>query len=95
MSPELVDEAILAHCKPQFLKVAKIIYYVANGLERSSEEAVYFMSDRIKALVAAERLEAAGNLDWWTYSEVRLAEKNAAEAAVEASRRHETTDQAT
>ncbi|HKO71864.1 MAG TPA: DUF3658 domain-containing protein [Bradyrhizobium sp.] len=95
MSPELVDEAILAHCKPQFLKVAKIIYYVANKLERSSEEAVYFISDRIKALVAAERLEAAGNLDWWTYSEVRLPNKKSSGAVAAARRRNETTDQGT
>jgi hypothetical protein len=81
MSPELVDEAILAHCKPQFRKVAKVIYYVA--------------ADRIKALVEAERLEGAGNLDRWGSSEVRLPEKNASVAVAEASRRHAATDQET
>jgi hypothetical protein len=95
MSPELVDEAILAHCRPGFLKVARIIYDTAKALERSSEEAVYFIADRIKALVEAERLEGAGNLDWWTYSEVRIPKKKASKAAATARARHESTDQGT
>ncbi len=33
---------------------------------------VGFIADRIKALVKAERLESAGNLDRWRYSEIRL-----------------------
>ena len=95
MSPELVDEVILAHCVPQFSKVARVIYDTAKALERSSEEAVYFIADRIKALVAAERLEGAGNLDWWTYGEVRLPKKKGAVAAAAASRARETTNQGT
>jgi hypothetical protein len=72
MSPDLVDQTILACCKPQFLKVARIIRDVATALKRQD---VDFIADRIKALVKAERLESAGNLDRWGYSEVRLTGK--------------------
>jgi hypothetical protein len=89
MSPELVDEAILACCKPQFLKVARIIVDVATALkvpvpmerplvdvpetfEKPIGADVDFIADRIKALVKAKRLESAGNLDRWRYSEIRL-----------------------
>jgi hypothetical protein len=88
MSPDLVDQAILACCKPQFLKVARIISDVATALkvptisverlftdetdEKPTESDVDFIADRIKALVKAERLEWAGDLDRWRYSEIRL-----------------------
>jgi hypothetical protein len=95
MSPELVDEAILAHCRPRSLKVARVISDTAQALGSSGEAAFYFIADRIKALVEVETLEGAGDLDRWGYSEVRLPEKNASEAAAAASRRHQTPDQGT
>lgn len=95
MSPELVDEAILAHCKPQFLKVAKIISDAAKALGNSGEAALHFIADRIKALVAVEGLEGAGDLDRWGYSEVRLPDKKSSGAVAAASRFPETTDQGT
>jgi hypothetical protein len=33
MSPELVDQTILACCRPQFLKVARVIHDVAMALK--------------------------------------------------------------
>jgi DUF1680 family protein len=93
MSPELVDEAILAHCIPQFRKVARVISDAAKALGSSGDAALYFIADRIKALVAAESLEGAGYLDGWGSSEVRLPEKKVSEAG--ADRRHETTDPGT
>jgi hypothetical protein len=33
MSPELVDQAILAQCRPQFYKVARVIVMVAKDLD--------------------------------------------------------------
>jgi Protein of unknown function len=92
MSPELVDQTILACCQPRFIKVARIIHDVATTLsvpipvermfvdapetsEKPSGLEVDFIADRIKALVAAERLESAGNLDRWRYSEIRLTGK--------------------
>jgi hypothetical protein len=91
MSPELVDQAILACCRPQFLKVARIIVDVATALkvpkamverlfidealEKPMGTEVDFIADRINALVLARRLESAGNLDRWRYSEIRLTGK--------------------
>ena len=92
MSPELVDQTILACCAPQFSKVARVIVDVATALkvpipmervfvdvpkalEKPVGTDVDFIADRIKALVKAERLESAGNLDRWRFSEIRLPEK--------------------
>ena len=91
MSPELVDQTILACCKPQFLKVARIIVDVAAALkvpmpmaervfiDEAPEEPmgteVDFIADRISALVMAGRLESAGILDRWRFSEIRLTGK--------------------
>ena len=91
MSPDEVDQAILAFCKPQFLKVARIILDVAKALkvpkplderlfiddtlENPMGTKVDFIADRIKALVKAKKLESAGNLDGWGSSEIRLSKK--------------------
>jgi hypothetical protein len=92
MSPELIDQTVLACCKPEFRKIARIIVDVAKALDvqlpmerifidapETFEEPigldVDLIADRIKALVKAEKLEAAGNLDRWRYSEIRLPEK--------------------
>jgi hypothetical protein len=91
MSPELVDQTIVACCKPQFLKVARIIVDVATALkvpkplderlfidetrETTMGTAVDFIADRIKALVKAGTLESAGNLDRWRFGEIRLTGK--------------------
>jgi hypothetical protein len=91
MSPELVDETILAHCKPQFRKVAKIIGDASRALGSTGEAALHFIAERIKALVAAERLEGAGDLDGWGSSEIRLPETKAGEAAAV----RDTTDRGT
>ena len=89
MSPDLVDQTIMALCKPQFLKVARVIVDVATALkvpmverlfidetlEKPAGTEVDFIADRIKVLVKAERLESAGNLDRWRHSEIRLTGK--------------------
>jgi hypothetical protein len=92
MSPELVDQTIVACCEPQFRKVALIIVHVAKALkvptpmerlfidvpeefEKPAGLEVDFIADRIKALVKAGRLESAGNLDRWRFSEIRLTGK--------------------
>jgi hypothetical protein len=72
MSPELVDQTILTYCKPQFRKVIFIIGQAERDLK---DVKVDFIADRIKALVKAEKLEAAGNLEWWERSEIRLTGK--------------------
>jgi uncharacterized protein DUF3658 len=75
MSPELVDQAILACCKPRFLKVARILTDVAAALKEPPDVDYDFIAGRIKALVKAEKLESQGNLDRWGFSEIRLPEK--------------------
>jgi len=74
MSPDLVDQAILACCKPQFLKVARILTDVAKTLkvEINEDRGFDFIAERIKALVEAGHLESQGDLDRWTYSEIRF-----------------------
>jgi hypothetical protein len=72
----MVDQAILACCGPQLRKVARIIGDVAKALELPSGSSVDFIADRIKALVKAKKLEGAGNLDRWHFSEIRLPEKS-------------------
>jgi Protein of unknown function len=72
MSLELVDQTILASCKPQFLKVIRIIGDVDRALKDVKAD---FVADRIKALVKAGRLELAGNLKRWEASEIRLTGK--------------------
>jgi Protein of unknown function len=76
MSPDLIDQAILAACKPGFLKVARVVYDAAHALGVKREIDAGFIADRIKALVKAERLESQGNLDRWGFSEIRLPEKS-------------------
>jgi hypothetical protein len=63
--PEQVDQAILASCTPQFRKVSQ-------ALKLPEGTKLDFISDRIKALVKAERLESQGNLDRPRFSEIRL-----------------------
>jgi len=77
MSPELIDKAILACCKPEFLKVARVLGDVAKLLNgpKVAEKDVGLIADRIKALVKAARLESQGDLDQWRFSEIRLPEK--------------------
>ena len=75
MSPELIDQTILACCKPRFLKVARIIGDVAVALKVPIDSEKDFIADRIKELVKAQKLELQGNLERWRFSEIRLHEK--------------------
>jgi hypothetical protein len=84
MSPDLVDQTILACCKPKFLKVARVICDAATALGvpvdayvrgEPMDANISFIAGRVKALAEAERLESQGNLDRPRYSEIRLPEK--------------------
>jgi hypothetical protein len=75
MSPDLIDQTILARCESQFRKVARIVGDVAIALKVPMELDKDFIADRIKALVKAEKLQSQGNLDRWRFSEIRLPEK--------------------
>ena len=54
MSPELADQTILACCKPQFLKVARVIIDVATALK------VPFPMERIFIAVPKPREKPMG-----------------------------------
>jgi hypothetical protein len=49
--------------------------FIDETLEKPMGTEVDFIADRIKALVKAERLQSAGNLDRWRHSEIRLTGK--------------------
>jgi hypothetical protein len=71
MTPDDIDQAILAQCREQWLKVARVLAFTVNALENSiTDEAA---ADRLATLVAAGRLEARGDIAKWRHSEVRLA----------------------
>jgi Protein of unknown function len=88
MSPELVDQAILAQCRTHFYKTARVIGKVADDLfvddelkrKNLKKKDIQFIVDRIKALVKAEKLESVGDLDRWINSEIRLTGKSTAQA---------------
>jgi hypothetical protein len=77
MSPDLVDQAILACSKPRSRKVARILTDVAAaiGLKEPRDADFHLIAGRIKALVKAGKLESEGNLDRWGFSEIQLPEK--------------------
>jgi hypothetical protein len=74
ISPDLVDQAILARCKSPYRKVALIMAQVGDDLKVPMEGDHSFIANRIKALVKAERLESQGNLNRRRFSEIRLSQ---------------------
>jgi hypothetical protein len=72
MSSDLVDQAILSCCKPQFRKVALIVAHASIALKVPEGTKLDFIAERIKALVKAGGLQSQGNLDRPRFSEVRL-----------------------
>ena len=53
----------------------RLFIEVPETLEKPMGTDVDFIAVRIKALVKAKKLESAGNLDRWGYSEIRLTGK--------------------
>ena len=68
MTGEDLDAAILAAVGPQWTKIAVVVAQVAPNDAVGQAAAV----DRLKALVAARRIQSRGNLDRWRLSDVRL-----------------------
>jgi hypothetical protein len=75
MPPDRVDQAILTCCKPHFRKVGLVVHLAADELGLREDRKFDAIAERIKALVKAGKLDGAGNLDRWAYSEVRLPPK--------------------
>lgn len=70
-----IDDCILSHCSDQFLKVARIMLHTERELaHRFPKLSHVFYTLRLRHLVGAGHLDAAGNLDYMRFSEVRLAQ---------------------
>ena len=72
MSSDALDAAILAVVHERWRKVAFVIGRLLTTIDGLSEEQI---AQRIYALVEAGRLEGAGDLKKWRYSEVRLPDR--------------------
>jgi hypothetical protein len=71
---ESIDACILSHCSDRFLKVARIMSRTERELgERFPKLSYIFYTLRLQHLVDAGYLDAAGNLSFMRFSEVRLA----------------------
>ena len=71
ISDQELDELILSHAKNQWLKVARVIGDVLRVANSNLGEGQKIES-RIKMLVDSGRLESAGDVSNWRFSEIRL-----------------------
>jgi hypothetical protein len=68
-----VDAILFSVLKPQWRKVAAILVRAEEQCaERDLQISYEVFAARIKALADSDRIEAAGDLRKWRYSEVRL-----------------------
>ena len=71
-----IDEVLLANATPRWRKVAMIVGMTMIQLEDRGDRVNgipdVFYSQRVRVLVEAGRLEAAGDLAYMRFSEVRL-----------------------
>lgn len=77
MRDALLDEVILSLCLPRWLKVARVIGDADQDARLAgidTEDRMDAIAERIAALVDDGKLEAAGDLEQWRFSEVRLPE---------------------
>lgn len=63
-----LDEFILSQVGATWTKVALIVGRAMTDMKQTEASAV---AERIKALVAAGRLEAQGSIEEWRHSEIR------------------------
>jgi hypothetical protein len=70
----LIDACILSHCADHFYKVARIMGRTQDELaDRFPKLSYVFYTQRLKYLVDAGQLDAAGDVFKMRFSEVRLA----------------------
>jgi hypothetical protein len=68
-----IDEALLADCSTHARKVARIVGTAWTALRDDLLDVpMGFYVQRVQAIVATDRLESRGNLDYARFSEVRL-----------------------
>jgi len=66
-------EAILANCRTNWLKVARVVWSAHRDLALPDDEAsLDLVAVGVTTLVRAGELEAIGDLSDWRHSEVRL-----------------------
>lgn len=71
-----IDACIMKHCSDRFLKVARVLGRAEEELAaRFRELSSVFYVLRLQCLVDEGHLEAAGNLAFMRFSEVRLARR--------------------
>jgi hypothetical protein len=76
MSPDEVDQAILAFCKPQFLKVARVIMDVPAAFKVPLPmERIFIDVPKARERPMGTDVDSAGNLNGWRSSEIRLSKK--------------------
>jgi hypothetical protein len=69
-------DVILRNCRPEWLKVARVIWSAHRDLGLPDDEAGYAaVADELSRLVELGELEVAGNPSNWRGSEVRLSSK--------------------
>jgi hypothetical protein len=64
-----LDSILLSHATSMWLKVALVI---GRTMEQSGVHDEERVGKRLAALVASGRLESAGDINQWRFSEVRL-----------------------
>jgi len=70
---EKIDDLILSACSKNYLKVARIIGDVCDALgEMPYDDNGLIIERRIRELIAQGKLEGAGDLSRWRFSEIRL-----------------------
>lgn len=69
-----IDNALLANCIQQWRKVAAVVGFTMTDQLMDTFEGVpdIYFAERVRRLVKKGTLEAAGNLNYMRYSEVRL-----------------------
>ena len=73
MDTSTLDGHILENCHARWQKVAMIIAKTAQNVDLTGVHDSYAaIAERIAALVDGGRLEAAGNLQDWRASEIRV-----------------------
>jgi len=70
---EAIDHALLAACKPRWLKLAMVVgEAMRTWRDKYHDLPDIFCSQRVRELVKTGRLESQGNLFFMRFSEVRL-----------------------
>lgn len=73
-----IDHALLANCSERWRKVAAVVGFTMTDQFMDRYEGVpdIYLAKRIRRLVKKGALEAAGNLHYMRYSEVRIRQQD-------------------